>query len=85
MVTAERLLKNKIARQLKVCQRGIDKALQLQKSIDYLSHNKALVMELNCQLHEVQAYNQAKDALLQQYVREYRSFNKDFLAPITNR
>lgn len=82
MVSAEKLLKNKIARQVRVCQRGFDKALQLMQNIEYFDHNKALVRELTYQLNEVQALNQAKDALLNQYMRELRSFNKDFFVTI---
>ena len=82
MVTAEKKLLNKVARQARVCKYGFDKALQLMNNIEYFSENKALVNELKSQLSEVQALNQAKDALLIQYTKELRVFNKDRFLPL---
>lgn len=80
MVSRQKYLKNAINRQLRVCMRGVDKALELQMRLEYFSDKPGVVSNLKADLCEVQALNQAKDALLMQYVTEYKQYE-----PITIR
>ena len=57
---------------MRVIQASFDKALVLRQQIEYCDHNKALVEELKSKLCALEAMNQAKDALLQQYITEYK-------------
>ena len=73
MVGARKLIYNNIRRQMRVIQTSFDKALELRQKMEYFDHNRALYDELKSKLCALEAMNQAKDALLQQYITEYKA------------